>query len=182
MLRHSTSQEMLLVMCAESTTNGIIVSYGGEKEKKRHRYNWIIFPKKSDMTVTLPNGLQFQLRVSNHGDSRSKHERMKQEYIDKFCGGSLSIDQLHNEIYSPGGGLPGPVYKKIYTKFDRLGNGAFGCVWEVREASTGKVFAMKLLSEHHDNFHDYRLAHQMLEKESDSLALLAHVRGPGSQR
>ena len=27
---------------------------------------------------------------------------------------------------------------------------------------------MKLLSEHHDNFHDYRLADQMLEEESEA--------------
>ena len=173
---------MLLAMCAESTTNRIVVSYGGEKEKKRHRYNWIIFPKKSDMTVTLANGLQFQLRIPDHGESSFKHEQMKQNYVEKVCGGSLSIDQLHSETHNPGGSVPGTVYKKIYTKFDRLGNGTFGCVYEVREASTGKVFAMKMLSEQHENFHDYRLAHQMLEKESDSLTMLTHVRDPVIQR
>lgn len=169
---------MLLAICAESTANGIVVSYGGEKEKKRHRYIWIIFPKKSDMTVTLANGLQFQLRIPDHGRSRLKHEQMKQNYIEKFCGGSLGIDELHNKIHSPGNGLPGTVYKKIYTKFHKLGNGTFGSVFEIREASTAKVFAMKILSELHENFHDYRIAHEILEKESDSLAMLTHVRGP----
>lgn len=63
-------------------------------------------------------------------------------------------------------------YKKIYTEFNKLGNGTFGCIYEAREASTGKVFAMKMLSEHHENFHDYRLAHQLMEKESNSVKVM----------
>ena len=133
------------------------------------------------MTVILVNGLQFQFRIPDHGESCLKHEQMKQNYIEKFCGGSLSIGQLHNETHSPEGGLARTPCKKIYTKFGKLGNGTFGSVHQVREASTGKVFAMKMLSEQQENFHDYRTAHALLEKESDSLAMLAHVRSPNAR-
>lgn len=156
-------------MCAESTKNLIAFSYGdGEKQEERLRYNWVLFPEKSKSTVTLANGLQFQFRFPQHGDLRLKHEEMKQNYVQKFCGGSLSIGQLHEKAHNQAGSLT-HSYNKIYTKFGKLGSGTYGSVFEVREASTAQLFAMKMLPDQKTlQYRKYRIAHAYLEQESRS--------------
>lgn len=167
-------------MHSQSETNQIKVSYGKE-EKAEHRsaYVWVLFPERTNITVTLVTKLVFSFRFPNHGDLTPTHQGFRDTFIRNPDNGCLSVLQLnrntHHNTEDDCGAIV-PFNEKIYTKFKELGAGGFGCVHEVAEASTAARFAIKTLYPGHVRYKEYRTARDILKKEAATLAGLAHVR------
>ena len=150
-----------------------------EKAEQRSIYVWDLLPEKPNITVTLANKLVFSFRFPSHGDLAPTHQDIRDTFIGNADNGCLSILQLNRNIHHSSEddcGAIVPFNQKVYTRFEELGAGGFGCVHEVAEASTAARFAMKTLFPGHVRYKEYRVARDTLKKEVATLASLRHVR------
>jgi hypothetical protein len=158
------------VMLYDVSKWGMIVTYDGKAGLNRHESRWILFDDLEivEFVVKIDKSLCFRVEIP----SRATRETPKfNANLDDFLQRSQDDDLLFGQLalYSQettaGPTQPlSPRRRPIYLPGKQIGKGGFGKVHEVRNVSTGAIYAAKSFMPGFD-----------FEKEVEILRSLSHV-------
>ena len=144
----------------DSSTNGTAVSYDGQaKGEVRHHFTWILdLPKgkgerggiKEWAIEVHVRELTFEVKLANHQTCQAEYTTNMDRFLllsrtfDPPLGG-LRIDSYTTEVAPSQSRTPGQ--RPVYISESFLGEGMFGRVDRVINASTGAIYARKTFRE-----------------------------------
>ena len=159
----------------DTSKKGLTVSYDGQAvDERRRHFQWIIFPGYKQVRITSPQEQHVRLAFDAHRPHY--YETYPQDYEKNVKRFMVDAPQEHevafvdlalhsqSTSFAPSESLS-PNKRPVYLEQNRLGKGAFGCVWKVVNASTGLEYAGK------EYFHK-----KGWEKEIQIMRQLYHVR------
>ncbi|KAK5454926.1 Protein kinase protein rad53 [Exophiala xenobiotica] len=137
----------------DMSLNGLTVSYDGQaKDERRKHFHWIFFTGYREIRVTLPlphnQELAFNVHLPQHYRThRNEYEnKVKRFMADAPLDHEIAFDNLalrsQSTSFAPSESLS-PTKRPVYLKREKLGEGAFGRVRKVVNASTGHEYAAK---------------------------------------
>ncbi|KAK5464522.1 hypothetical protein LTR55_011735 [Exophiala xenobiotica] len=141
----------------DDSNNGLIVSYDGQgKNDLRNHFKWIFFPECETIRVKIPlrNKLRHKRELAFNVHLPQHYKTHATEYEDNVKGFMAKAPPpyevaFHNLIlrsqgtsFAPSETLS-PTRRPVYLKREELGEGAFGRVRKVLDATTGDEYAGK---------------------------------------
>ncbi|KAK2748336.1 hypothetical protein FQN57_000994 [Myotisia sp. PD_48] len=133
------------------STRGTAVSYDGQAEnERRRRFTWIInLPDGngalSNVKVHIRN-LSFKVQLANHTVYGGEYTANVERFLEEAREALPQIDRLAMDSYSTPVRSSQPLTPRqnpVYISQKRLGNGSFGEVDLVIDASTAAIYARK---------------------------------------
>ncbi|KAK1768842.1 kinase-like domain-containing protein [Phialemonium atrogriseum] len=142
-------EDKRLVVKDWGSLEGTEVTYNGEGQGKRRKFQWIVsghgvIEEKDSIIINVNPFMSFQIVVA-------KHDISSQAYIDKvdwFCQGTATTEDLLGDLNFPDRGTERPTGTHtpdtgaIHLR-KRLGEGSFGVVTHFWNVSDGSEYALK---------------------------------------
>ncbi|KAL8949551.1 MAG: hypothetical protein Q9222_004343 [Ikaeria aurantiellina] len=165
----NTDGERLLIL-RDRSSNGMAVSYNGQaKEELRRDFTWILNLKnerrKWDVEIHVC-GMSFKVQLASHKTCQVEYNEKMDGFLAESRTAFPQLDVLGIDNPTPIAQPSRPLTPRqlpIYLRLRELGEGSFGVVHKVVDASTGTIYARKTFRPPRREDNKVRMKHRRME-------------------